>query len=474
MAKSKTLISDTFTLKGEWWLPATPERKVNGELSFSPDGPCELVLAGTLHDIPKGPWKGFSSPLIFGKTLDGKLCSVMDAHESSFHLHSSGFATTSFFYNQLALGHEFINPTETTFESAVVDLTDFSGWLHRDPFQNDKRSHAASSPSVSISYKMPEIISVHVPTLAASLRFESSINTNIEYQKRTLRHVDFLRVKPRQKQKLEWYLDVIFKFRMLLSLLVGEPVNIISIRLCTRLQKLPSLEPKPYRDYLDLFLRQVGKKRDKELLPPEIPFTYPAIKKDLRLVMNSWYRNADRMRTVYGLHFGVRVNRGIPVEFQFLSLLQALESYHREKGRDKYMSDTRYLPLRDMLVNGIPSNVAPDFRAALKSKIRFGNEYSLRKRLELTIRSVPEAIVDLFTSGDKFFVTRVVATRNYLTHRDESQKQDVMDFKGMFNASESLALLITYLLLSECGLRHELIVSVMQTHHTFKNRARIL
>ena len=78
------------------------------------------------------------------------------------------------------------------------------------------------------------------------------------------------------------------------------------------------------------------------------------------------------------------------------------------------------------------------------------------------------------TNGDKKFVSQVVATRNYLTHRDEAQKDDVLDFKGMFNASVNLKLLVEFLLLREVGIPPETVATVMTSHWHYQNRPRIL
>jgi hypothetical protein len=473
MGKINTTLSDTFSLRGDWWLPDTPERKIAGRLTFSPEGPAELDLNGTFHETP-GSLGSFSSPVIFGTSPDGKCYTVGDAHEFTLEIYVGCGATSKFFYNQLFVGKEFVDPQSIKFESAMVGITELGSWLDRDPFKIERDAMGGRIPRFAVEYTTPKSKSIRVEALEASFGIESSWSVHNEYQERTIRHEDSLRIKPRRKQSLEWYLAAILKFRILMSLLVGEPVNLTAIRLCPRRQKASQQGLTPDREYLDLCIRQLGKKKDKEVLPHEIPFPYPALRKDLRMILDNWYNKAERMRTLYGLHFGVQVNKGTPVDFQFLALIQAIESYHRETGTDKYMSEIQYAPVREALVKAIPVSVGSDHRAALKKRIEFGNEYSLQKRLRLTLRRIPRKSVDMITYGDQKFVARVVATRNYLTHRDKSQTKDVLDSKGMFNVCEGLKLLITYLLLRECGLNPEFIQSVMQTHLKFKNRPRIL
>jgi hypothetical protein len=80
---------------------------------------------------------------------------------------------------------------------------------------------------------MPPLISIEVPAIDAAIAVESTFSPIFDYQRRILTHGDSICITPREKQDLGWYLDAVHKFRMLLSLFVGEPVNILAMRLCT-------------------------------------------------------------------------------------------------------------------------------------------------------------------------------------------------------------------------------------------------
>ena len=470
-----TTLSDKFSLRGYWWLPATPDRQVTGTLSFDPDGEAELEVDGTLRELPTGILQSyFHAPVIHGHTLDDKACTLSDAHESRFQLHLPGEATSRFFFNRLFIGKQTVDPSSTRFESALVDFTDLRGWMHRDPFTEQSNLGAPDNPSLTTAYAMPPLISVDVPAIAAAIALEPTFSASWSYQRRTLAHGESIRITPRERQDASWYLNAIAKFQMLLSLFVGEPVNFLAMRLCTDVKQPPEHGGKPLREYVEFCFRQVGKKNTKELLPPEIPFPYPSLADEFPQALNNWYRKADALSTISGLFFGISVNRGVPIEFQFLTLIQALESYHRTQGMDKYVSDEEYPPIRDALIAAIPKTLAQDFRAALKSRLKYGNEHSLRKRLEMTLGLVPTKLRQEITESNLLFVEQIVQTRNYLTHRDESQKEHVLNLRGMFNASSALRLLIAVLLLCEVGLPADRLEDVMCGHEKYKNRPRIL
>ena len=321
---------------------------------------------------------------------------------------------------------------------------------------------------------MPSEVKILVSALTAEVSFTPSMNTNMEYQQRALKHFDSVQIKPIEPQDGEWYKRVVYKMRVLLSLLVGRPVVATAFKLCTGMQQISEHNEGCYPLYVDLCVKQAGKAKGKDLLPPEIPFTYPRIAASMPAILNTWFSKTEQLSTLYSLFFGTTINRSIPREFQFLALIQALESYHRESGGDKYLSKEGYEEIRTALTNAIPKSTPADLRDALKSRIKYGNEYSLRKRLELTLNKVPEALRNIFVQGNEQFIFQVVATRNYLTHRDESLKDNVLDDKGIFDAAVSLQLLIQYILLTELGIDEKTVARVMQEHHAYKNRPQII
>ena len=108
------------------------------------------------------------------------------------------------------------------------------------------------------------------------------------------------------------------------------------------------------------------------------------------------------------------------VEIRFLSLTQAIETYHRRLFGGKYQDDEEYLAgIYHILTKEIPDNINSDFKKSLQMRLRYGNEFSLRKRLREVIRSINNVLdFDFVTLGKKReeFIDKVVDTRNYWTH----------------------------------------------------------
>lgn len=452
MTDTDTNLSNSFSLVGYWWLPDKPEQEVYGTLSYRPDVAPELILEGSFQDFTHDSSDYLSNVVIHGMTARGIACTLVDVYQKSSRMHMPGIVTSEFFCNRLFIGKEHILPDKVLFESALVQFTDLSTWLLRNPFELEIPKPGKRERIWKITYTMPRPSSTSIENLQATIRFEPSITSGGENQSRKLSHIDQVRFRPKTKQKIEWYLDVIDNFRIFLSLLVGEPVNPVSIKLCTKKRRNRRLGNKYYRVYIDFCAPYFQSEKRRKLHPPDILVPYSAIKRDFRKHLNSWYQKTDALGTSSQLYFGVLVQHDIPLDFRFLALIQAFESYHRTKKGGKYISDTSYEPIKESINNSIPVSVSKDHRAALKSKIKYGNEYSLIKKFNLVLDSMPKSLQKKISQNDSKFIAKVVSTRNYLTHRDESDKDNVMDTRGILRASESLQIFLMVLLLNEVGI----------------------
>lgn len=473
MTKVDTTLSKSFSLGGYWWLPDKPDKKIYGTLQYQPEAAPELTLEGSFKEFTPVASDYLSNVVIRGMTPNGIACTLVGAYQKSNRMHMPGITTSEFFCNRLFVGKEFIMPDVATFESAIVEFSDMTSWLLRNPFKRQMPEEEGGERVWGITFTVPKLISYSVKSIQASIKFESSVASTGENQSRILSHTDYVRFRPNTKQNLDWYLDAIFNFRILLSFLIGEPIDLISIKLCTKKRMIRELGEKYHRNYVDFCIPHYKSAKTRKLHPPDILIPYPFIKKKFEQYLNDWYKKVDEIKTTCQLLFGVLVQKGIPIDFQFLALIQAFESYHRSKKDDKYLPDSSYVPIQKMIINAIPNNVSSDHRAALKSKIKYGNEYSLRKRFNLILNSIHDSFRQKIIINDVNFVNRVVSTRNYLVHRDESDKKNVMNSREMLKASDSLKVLLMVLMLNELGLDFSTLEKAVLANWRFKRILRI-
>src|SRR5207244_934273 len=106
----------------------------------------------------------------------------------------------------------------------------------------------------------------------------------------------------------------------------------------------------------------------------------------------------------------------IYLESYFLSLIQAIETFCRTVYGGAYVSRDSYKRVESALVAAIPTDLPDDFRRSLRERIRYGYEYSLRKRLRDVLNGMENETINLVCPDARTFADKIVNTRNYLTH----------------------------------------------------------
>lgn len=472
MAKAKTTLSDKFNLRGLWWLPGKDDDKIPGNLEWDPNGPSTLELDGSLSSPIQNPTQIFRPDLVFGECITGEKCTLILPIETNTSLNSPGWSASKFRINEITVGPDFIDAGEETFESAEFTMTDLSGWLNRRPFVNPEISSDISTSK--IQYNFPEIERFDIPSLQAKIAFSARIDGSYQLLSRSIQHTDMIRIEPKKPKDKQWYLDISYKLRILFTMLVGRPVMFKSFKLCISAEQTDDKDPKWIREYVQFCFKQAGTFPKDEWSIHQIPFHYKVIQSELQSILTKWFEKTDELKTVYTLFFSLNVDHRTPTEFQFLAVMQSLEAYHRTKCDGEYLSREDYESIKKTLIDAIPHQIEKSHRQSLKSRIAYGYEYSLRKRLHELLESIPDNIRKEITHADRKFESKVIDTRNFLTHRDHKSKGVAVEMKEMFELTMDLLMMIHYFLLKEVGLSDEILREVMTEHRVFKNRPSLI
>jgi Apea-like HEPN len=200
------------------------------------------------------------------------------------------------------------------------------------------------------------------------------------------------------------------------------------------------------------------------LLPHDMLFTLSELEESPRIVLSNFFSNYDRLRPALDLYMSTLYHPDQLVRLRFLTLAQSAEAYPRVSMPGKYMDDEQYNNgLGKLLWDTIPHEIATSFRAALKNKLKYLNEYSLRKRIEILAREHAEIIGKLLGSPAEF-ADSVSELRNKLTHPEPSSDAlGKTEWKELWHLSEKLALLMEACFLTEFGFGKDRIRDIMQT-----------
>ena len=436
---------EKFEYKGYWWLPNRPQTKISGTLTFNPDEGAILDLEGSLKDI--GDLNRLLRPeVILGASLDGKNITLLNCVETKTNLHVPGYLTMSFFAVVVLVGAHFQRADIIKFKKLSIHYSYLDEWVNISGFNIQQRSQTQTQ----VEYKLPKPIQV-----TGGEDYKIFINFRAkpyfaEPKKVSIEQRAFINIEFSEEKSFDEYLSLMDHIRNFLSLGVTEPVYPLAIEGITELNK-EVIKDKVYYPPVKIFAEQPDIPTTLRILhPSNMLFTFNDISDKFGMLLKNWFKKADLLEPVYSLYFGTLYNPRMYPEHRFLSLIHAIESFHQRVHGGKYLSDDDdYGRIRDVLVNAIPNDVMRDFRESLTNKIKYGNEYSLGKRLKEIFVKYQENLK--FIENKDIFIRKIVDTRNYLTHYDKELREQSASGEALYHLTQKLKMVMEICLLSELG-----------------------
>lgn len=164
-------------------------------------------------------------------------------------------------------------------------------------------------------------------------------------------------------------------------------------------------------------------------------FPYSWVRCDLEKLLNQWLIEHERHDSAFNLYFDVRSGIYLQSETRFLSLVQSIESLHRKMCRDA-TSSANEIPLRHRLTSMLGE---------------FADLYGEKKKRKTLIKSI-------------------IATRNYLTHRDDEMKGKSAKGQDLFVLHEKLEALFQLQILRLIGMDSATIFKIVENNRSIQGK----
>ena len=441
---------EEFEYKGTWWLPDKPEKQTPGTLSFTPGEGAILDLIGSFTDAKEA---AEPAEIILGRASNIGDITLYKCFENKVSYSSAGFQTSSFYANMIFIGAHFQKSEDIKFKSIYVH------YLYLDEWANISGFDIQSLPDggIVIKYKLPEPIKIRIDDgceVCIIIRAEVSPH-HVVQKDATIKQRTYIKIETSEEKSFEEYEGMMYQIQNFLSLGVWESVYPLAIEGITE-ANMKNTKDGTYFPPVKISYELIDSpKVSKTLLPRDMLFTFEDISDRFDIFLRKWFETADLLKPTYDLYFGTLCNPHMYREYHFLSLMQAIESFHRCIHGGDYLSDDDYKEIHNVLVNAIPDGVKKDFRNSLESKLKYGNEFSLRKRLKELFNEYQNEIPGLFIQNKGAFIEQAVDTRNYLTHYDKDLKERAASGIGIFHLTYKLKMLLEICLLRELGFSSE-------------------
>jgi len=450
---------EEFEYKGCWWLPEKPERKIPGTLKFVPGEEIDLKLQGTFKDVEDID-KLLKLPIVLGLLSDGRKITLYKCQEKTFHISSSSSLTYSsvFVAGFIFIGAHFQKPEDIKFKSISVYYSNLDEWVSISGFDYPPlwKDEEIEVKSFSITANINDNLEISIifPRKIKQPRYMRPISQEAFIKFETLKASPFY----------NYYLKVIQHLRIFLSLGVTNPIYPLSIKGIIDEEK-----DDKSNNSVDIFyiISPRISKLPKVLQPSEMLFTFVDISDKFETILRNWFEKNKILEPVYFLYDAVLYNPNEYLENQFLNLIQAIESFHRRIYEGTYVSKDEYKEIYTILINSIPNCVRQDLRKHLSQHLKYGNEFSLRKRLKEIFDKHGE-ILNIFIKNKEDFIDKVINERNYLTHYPKESEKHIVAEEEFYRINLTLRLILEICLLTEIGFSSEKLESLFQKNEKYK------
>ena len=437
-----------FTLNGYWWLPSAPDGAAYGTLSYSVDRiKLQLDRAFTPELSTAYRVGGVKIPVILGRANDSSCVTVLKA----FYLDSSG-REIDLLANEIVVGAH-LDAADAVIREAVVGFTNLEEWtacrLVRQSAENEDAAVSfLVAKGLGANLQVAELPDLKKLTLSTDLQVSHGpVETKLTNPSR-------FTLEFSNPATLQTVTESVRSLANLLSLLIDEPVQPTNIRLT--IQSEPSGADVFANYAIPPRATQPKKKHEFEKL---IPFDDLQQTKTAETLFTNWFQKEQVLRPVYDLLLSTIYSPGRYVQSTFLSLAQALESFHRKVYEGKYLSEEEYSSISKALVDAIPAGTDKKLSDKLKTTLQYGNELSLRSRLGNLFKGVRRDHFDNLsgTKDPRQFIGLLVEIRNYLTHYDGKKPPILENPVEMYNLNRRMTALLMLLIFKYLGLPEDFV-----------------
>lgn len=445
-------------LKGVWWLPENNENCVSGVLKFDSDKGAYLELMGQISEYDE-----FEINIILGKTSDGKDITLYKCLEMSKTFSSNGFPTTKVFANITFRGVHFKTEDEIKFNEISCHYSNLDEWA----WMNGININVLSN-EIEIKYKLP-------PKVSSDINEEYTIvvypNTRppsrcLIQKEATITQKVYVKVINKKLNSFHEHIKQLRHIQNFISLGIGEPSTIIDIVGKSEINKEKFNEQFFYPEIKVYIYNKQSPRERKQILPQCMLFSLKDIEDDFDDILKMWYgRKNDVLKPVIDLYFGTLYNSDMYLEQRFLSLVQAIESYHRRTKINNEIDPNEHENRVDNIINSVDSQ----YKEWLKHRLLYSNEPTLRKRLKEILDDC-DTLLNLPSSRKKkSFICKICDTRNYFTHYDNSLVDRAARESELFEICEKLKIIIEFNLLIEIGFDKEMVYRLLKERYRNHN-----
>lgn len=454
---SKRLLTDTFETIGEWFRPDEPANIIAGSIHQSPRG-TQIRLDGAFTPLRGSIGPGDTIrhyPVVHGTTREGDRMTLLDVSGSlgSLHIKNAQVHQVEWLQTSLLLIGQHLS---STFAYPLVRfrVPGLQIWLSKRSIDSALDERTGDGGRIFVFRVLAHGKEVtQLPEIDGVIEWSTEYDAKLDqFTAVSVTVSGWFTIRPRESKCLAWYLEQQRKISAMLTFLTGTPMPPDCIE--------ASVDGEPHHTVAAMVA-----------LPDAAPCSYFSphdffvlrndMGVDLERVMRTWIGIYPKIDSPSRLAVSVFSSKSLWQHVEFLSHMQALEGFHRALFDGNYISEDDYRPVKKALGDAIPTTLSNDHKDALRSRIKYGYQYSLQKRLDGLAMRLSEPLRERILGADGRIPRAWIDTRNYYTHWDENLRPNVLDGQDMYNANVRIEHFIRALYLDLMGLPQDVILKAL-------------
>lgn len=429
-------VLEPIVKNGFFFSPADSDKRYPGILKILDGGRIELHL--TADESAFVSMDEMYVGRLIGK-IEGGFMTLEDCSYEKMSLSPGGGASTSLISARIA----FIGvgmPEECHFDELEFAMDELSEWYGKSVFKprisTDFSDWAIDfSPAQPVNYRLDDDTSLEIG-------MKSTFPGRINYPVTELRQQAFLTIKVSSPKPLKFFTGLSHKITRFLSLCIGNPVAIHSLR-------VSSLEDDGTREWQEVYFQSLNNGRAKKRPGQLMLLPYAGIADRFSTMLQAWLMGYDTLTPALHHFFAVQDETLAYSDTKFLAIAQALEAFHRRTRPGNRWPKNEFRSKLDAIVARAPEAD----QEWVKQRLCFANELTLGDRLS----SLLEPLVDVF--GGVAAVEQMVKdtrnTRNYHAHYDEKGEKKALRGAPLVALTLQLRVLFTLCLLTRLSMSTE-------------------
>ncbi|MGC0249817.1 hypothetical protein [Pseudactinotalea sp. Z1748] len=398
-------MTDTFDLRGKWWLPDSEDHQVFGTLTWSADSGGELHLHDELRPVA---WLdkvladgsvqkyrvhrgGFQQtyPLIFGRVGD-RAYTLLDSFRLSAREYGSDLRAEKVHVNRFLEGAWFEDPDELSVDRIVIDIRHLTGWVGHSGLEVEYPRIEGTDKDLFAVITAKTLPALSIEEEDLTFRLTQGLRGTGDYvHDLGVAQEWSLQIQTPEPQPLATFLATASDFQDLVSIATGKTAQFEKVVLHHPDIPLLSVAGTPIgdaRDDITYYIRWSNRTAPCDPIKRhEMYFSFA----DLGGIegLGRWLAVAADYRTELGRVMATRYREAMVIEDRIFNVSAALDSF------DKHRRTT-------------------------------GKHVKYAKRIKQCVDLAGQPFLDLIVIDPHLWVERVVTTRDDLAHHRQQIRTD--------------------------------------------------